>query len=646
MRWKALLALGKAIPLTITIVSGVATAQDRDQMVQSLLTDARMAQSRGDFSQAAEAYRKAVALDPAIPELWANLGLMDHESGNHLEAVKSFEHAAHLNPLLFVPQLFLGLEYLESDNAGAALPLIENAVRLNPGDLQAALSLGRAYEMLDQPGRAAGSYFRATQIAPTNGDAWLQLGTAYLEQVENDARIMTSAWNNSGYVKLRAAETFADEDKLGSAEEAFKAALNTPSPAPCVHAELGIVLLRESKEAEARKQFETENQAASHCGLSPLGIAVTDIAQRHPDMALKELTVVVNADPDFVRSSLPLFRGAVSPDQAQPFIALAQSSKSGRDLSFDIGSVVHRVLVSGDLSINANSDYEHLTQKATGTHESAEQLYASARFAQCDEALKPALDRLPPSQLRLLASCSFSTGDFKTASIAGERLKSSLATAVQGLYWESKADQKLAVAALTHAGEIDPDSPGLHLLIGNAFRQQRRWSDAEAEYEKAVTLDPTSRAARLGLGIVLFTELKTDEAFAIDKSLLDEMPEDPEANLLAAEILVQEHKFQAAEPFLLKCHNVKPELLPRVHVLLGRVYGETNRPSDAIAEYKLGITMDEDGSLHYQLARLYQKTGNENAAAEEMQLSKQLREQWDDRAHLDLGQPLTETNRQ
>jgi hypothetical protein len=42
MRWKALLALGKAIPLTITIVSGVAAAQDRDQMVQSLLTDARI----------------------------------------------------------------------------------------------------------------------------------------------------------------------------------------------------------------------------------------------------------------------------------------------------------------------------------------------------------------------------------------------------------------------------------------------------------------------------------------------------------------------------------------------------------------------------------------------------------------------------
>ena len=647
MRWTILLALCTAIPLTISIVSGVALAQDHDQMVQSLLAEARLAQSKGDFSHAAEAYRKVVALEPTIPELWANLGLMDHESGNHSEAVNSFQQAARLNPSLFVPQLFLGLENLQLNKADAALPYLENAVKLNPNDLQAALSLGRAYEMLDQPGHAAGSYLRATRIAPKNGKAWLQLGTAYLEQVENDARLMTSAWNNSAYVKLRAAETFADEGKLSPAENSFKAAINSASAPPCAHAEFGVILLREGREAEAREQFEIETKAASHCGLVSLGIAVADIAQGHMDLALKELPSIVIADPGFVQSSLPLFRSAISPDQAQQFIALARSQKNDGNLSLDIGSLVERVLVSGDVSIAANFDDENTTQTAQRPIEStAERLYESGQFARCDEILKPAIDTLTRAQLQLLASCSFSTGDFRTASIVGERLKSYPPTTVQGLYWESKADQKLAIAALARAGEIDPDSPGLHLLIGNAFRQQRHWSDAEGEYRKAVSLAPTSRAARLSLGIVLFTELKPDEALEVDKSLIAEMPEDPEANLLAAEILVQEHKFQDAEPYLSHCRNLKPELIPRVHILLGQVYAETGRISDAIAEYNSGIAIDEDGSLHYQLARLYQKTGNKNAAEEEILLSKQLRFKWDNQAHLDLGQPLTGTSLQ
>lgn len=645
MHWTVLLALVTAIPLTISTVSGVAAAQDDDQIVQSLLTEARAAQSSGNFSQAAEAYRKAVALEPNIPELWANLGLMDHESGNHAEAVKSFQQANRLNPSLFVPQLFLGLENLQSNKAEAALPYLESAVKLAPNDLQAALSLGRAYEMLDQPGRASGSYLHATRIAPKNGNAWLQLGTAYLEQVENDARVMTFTWSNSAYVKLRAAETFADEGKLGPAENSFKAAINSASSPPCAHAEFGITLLREGKTAEARQQFEIETKAASHCGLAPLGIAVADIAQGHPELALHELTSITSADPGFVQSGLPLFRSAISPNQAQPLIDLARSQNSDGNLSVDLGLVVDHDLVAGDLPITANFDEENTTQKPQRSPgATAEQLYLSDHFAQCDQMLRPALNTLTRAQLQLLALCSFSTGDFSTASTAGERLKSSPATTVQGLYWESKADEKLAIAALARAGEIDPDSPGLHVLIGDAYRQQRRWSDAEAEYRKALSLDSSSRAARLSLGIVLLTELKTDEAFEADKALLAEMPEDPEANLLAAEILIQEHKFHDAEPYLSHCRDLKTDLAPRLHILLGQVYAETNRIADAIAEYNLGITSDDDGSLHYQLARLYQKAGNQNAAVEEMRRSKQLRDKWDNQAHLDLGQPVSETS--
>jgi predicted Zn-dependent protease len=276
----------------------------------------------------------------------------------------------------------------------------------------------------------------------------------------------------------------------------------------------------------------------------------------------------------------------------------------------------------------------------------AERLYESGQFSLCDEALKPSLKTLTGVQQHLLATCSYFTGDFKTALITAERMKSNPATVVQGLYWESKADEKLAVAALARAGEIDPDSPRLHVLTGDSFRQQRRWSDAEAEYRKAAALDSRSHAARLSLAIVLFTELKNDEALNINRSILAEAPEDPEANLLAVEILVQEHKFQDAEPYLSSCKNLKPELVPRVHILRGQIYAETGRIAAAIAEYKLGIAGDEDGSIHYQLARLYQKTGETTAAAEEIRLSKQLREKWDNQAHLDMGQPLTETSRE
>ena len=280
------------------------------------------------------------------------------------------------------------------------------------------------------------------------------------------------------------------------------------------------------------------------------------------------------------------------------------------------------------------------------TLSNAEKLYAAGHYKECDEALIPALQQSTSAQQELLAQCSYNSGDFPITSTVARRLKASPATIAQGLYWESKADQKLAIGALVHAGEIDADSPRMHILLGDIYRQKRRWDDAEAEYRKAVALDPRSWGARLSLAIALFTELRDDEALEIDKTLLAENPDDPEANLLAAEILVQTHQFSGAEGYLAKCRDLKPEFMPRWHVLMGQVDAEMNLIHEAIAEYKQGLSSDVDGSVHYQLARLYQKTGSKSAAEEEIRISKELREKWDNEAHVSLEQLSTDTSKQ
>ena len=647
MRRTVLLALCAAIPLTISTVSVVAVAQDRDQTIRSLLADARAAQSRGDFTQAADAYRKAVALEPSVPELWANLGLMEHESGMSAEAIQSFKRAIRLNPSLFAPQLFLGIEYLKSKNPEAAVPFLENAEKLNPNDLQDALNLGKAYALLDHADRAADAYSIATDLAPNDGNTWLNLGTAYLQQVENDARLMTSVYSHSAYVSLRAAETLAEEGKPIPAERDYKAAIASGSPPPCTHAEFGITLLRTKNVADAREQFELETKAGSHCGLASLGLAFAQLVEGHPEVALAKLISISMADPGFVESSLPLFRDAVSAEQAKSLIDLSRARANDNSASVEIGSLIEKTFVSDETPVQIEfSDVDRALSTRTAAPSDAERLVAAGQFAQSSDALKPVIGTIAGNQLQLLASCSFYAGDYRTTSAAAQRLKSNSATRAQGLYWETKADQRLAIAALTRAGEIDADSPRMHVLLGDTFRQKRHWDDAESEYRKAVALDPTSHAARLSLAIVLFTELKNDEAFNIDRSLLAEDANDPEANLLAGEILVQRNMYAEAEAYLSKCGNLKPEFLPRVHALLGQVYAATDRIPAAILEYKKGLSTDEDGSIHFQLGRLYQKSGDRNAAEEAFRESKRLRHQWDDRARLSPEQVPTDTSRQ
>lgn len=637
-----------AMMFAIPIVNIIAIAEEPERTVQSFLADARDAQARRDFTAAAASYRKAIELDPAVSELWANLGLMYYESGKSAEAIRSFKEAVRLNSSLFVPQLFLGIAYLGSNTPGAALPFLLNAERLHPNDLQAATSLGKAYAALDEGDRAADFFRKATRLAPQDGDAWLGLGTAYLQQVESDARLMMTTYSHSAYGNLRAAEAFAEEGKLIQAEDAYESAISSASTAPCAHAEFGITLLREKKLSEAREQFKLETQSGSHCGFARLGDAVADLVEGHPDAALGGLTSIAMADAGFIRLSLPLFRGAVSADQARSLAEFARTRQNDAARSIDISSLIERAFLSDDLpdaSVAVGSDEEGLPSSPQ-TSANAERLYARGQYKLCKEVLEPVLQSADLDRLQLLASCSFYGGDFRTTSMTAERLKATNVTRAEGLYWESKADQKLATTSLIRAGRIDANSPRMHALLGDVFRAKRMWDDAETEYKKAVALDPKSRSARLGLAITLFSELKTDEAFLLDKSLLAEDTSDPEANLLAGEILIQRNQFPDAEIYLRECADLKPELEPRYHALLGRVFAETGRIPEAIAEYKLGLSTDEDGSIHYQLARLYQKSGNKAAAEEAFKQSKRLADRRNSRAGAAVEQSLTDVSRQ
>jgi tetratricopeptide (TPR) repeat protein len=132
--------------------------------------------------------------------------------------------------------------------------------------------------------------------------------------------------------------------------------------------------------------------------------------------------------------------------------------------------------------------------------------------------------------------------------------------------------------------------------------------------------------------------MKIDEALSLDRAILTEGAEDAEANLLAGEILIQLNRFREAEPYLLRCADLKPELVPRYHTLLGKVYAETNRIPAAIAEYKVGLAADHDGSVHYQLGRLYQNSGDRAAATEAFKEAKRLADHKTNRERVALGQ--------
>lgn len=649
MRW--LKGAGLIILMAaVSTVTVTAMQPDNNERLQSYLAAAQQAAARKDFSSAAVSYRQAVEISPQTAELWTNLGLMYHQTGEFTEAIKSFSEAARLKPSLYVPKLFLGIDNLELKQTDTAIPFLQKAEKLNPKDPQAPTTLGRAYAIAGNGNGASDAYWRAVNLAPQNGNAWLGLGMAYLEQVDTDARVMTTTYKDSNYDLLRASELFADQGKLVQAARAYKAALSQPSAPPCSHAGYGIVLLRQKATVEAKTEFDREASANPGCPLTRLGVAALQLVQGDTENALNKLIGLWNADAGFVRENLPMMRNGITPEQAQKLSELAKEAQAENKVPAAFVESIQAALESDApiAAIPTESETNHPDAEKAAlppTPQEAEKLYLSGQFRKCSDSLRPRLSALTERSLALLAPCAFYTGDYRTAAQAARRLALNAATRPVGLYWESKADQKLAVAALVRAGETDADSPRMHVLLGDTYRQRRKWGDAETEYRKALVLDPESRSGQMGLAIALFQDGNNENALKADNELLQKDPDDPHANLLGAEIMISHHEFANAENYLKKCGKIEPEFMPRVHALLGEVYANTNRPTEALAEFKLGTAGDEDGSLHYQMARLYQKAGNTKAATEAFQTSKRLRAQWDASAVDAVQQSATDISR-
>ncbi len=608
------------------VLPGLAYSQEPEQF-ESLLASAQQAQARDDFKSAAEFYRKASALRPEIAELKANLGLMYYQTGEDQQAIEAFLQSIRLNRSLFVPHLFLGLDYVRSKRFSEALPYLKQATLSKPTDIQARLALGQAYAAIGKTRLASASYIRAVQLDGRNGDAWFHLGVSYLEQIESDARVLSTKYKPSGYLQALAAETLAQQQKFAQADEAYKAALAAPEFPPGTHAGYGFLLLNQQHLPDAEQEFKAELTAFPGSTVAKLGLARLLVEKGSTSAGLSRVEDIWKTQPAFLRSNISLLTAGLGPAKRSELERMLQGRQIAGDIAPEFVTLIRSAGNAAIVADVANDSSTPVPKSPLSSKQPlhASELYASGDYSECNGSLAPRIQLLQPKDLELLAACAYLTGSYQNALQASQKLATRPNFEMRGLYWETKSAQKLASDALLHASQIDSSSPQMHVLLGDVYRQQNNSVAAGQEYRKALALRPEDSGALFGLCLTLLADSRADQALTLVQSELQRDPSDPELNALMGETLCARRDFSEAEPYLKKGLNAKPELVPHVHALLGKVYAETNRTEQAIAELKLGLADDKDGQVHYQIGRIYLKLGDRDSAKQAFEASEQLR---------------------
>ena len=225
----------------------------------------------------------------------------------------------------------------------------------------------------------------------------------------------------------------------------------------------------------------------------------------------------------------------------------------------------------------------------------------------------------PPNCKVQTSECRLMAGDLLGATKAGaaERTPASL-------FWATKAFNQLAFEAFDHLGAL-PESAEIHVLKAQILQDRGQGQEAATEWRAALALSPGDRRLENELAASLFLARRYDELVPMLEKMLRDEPASADLNFMMGDSLLQLQKPEQARPYLAAALKANPKMLS-AHAALGMALGLLNQNTDAIPHLEKALALDEDGSLHYSLARAYQAAGDTEHARQTLQQYQQIRQ--------------------
>ena len=144
--------------------------------------EGRTACRQGLYSQAIEAFKRAIELDGQVVEAHHDLGVALHQAGHFGEALECFEKATQLNDRM--PQAWFhgGCTLCAMQRPAAAIPWFRRALQLKSDYADARYNLANALKATGSTKEAAENYQAALRLNPHLAEAYNNLGTLHLRR--------------------------------------------------------------------------------------------------------------------------------------------------------------------------------------------------------------------------------------------------------------------------------------------------------------------------------------------------------------------------------------------------------------------------------------------------------------------------------
>ena len=585
------------------------SAQQSGSPVQQHFLAAQQDQQQGLLDAAVREYKAVLHLQPGLPEVYINLGLVYYAQAKFDESAEALTTANKLRPGMRGVSLWLGIDDVKLHRPAQAAALLRDAIRQNPADKLAQSWLGTALWDAGQMDAALFQLRKAAAQFPNDPDLLFAVGEAYGKAAVQQTEQLLDESSGTALSDLIYGTTYAGERDWTKAEGHLRRAIERDPRLLEAHLELAAVFLEQAHLPAAQEQLKQAMTLAPQSAAALARDGELLLLMQQPAEGLSRIQKAIEID----RS------------EALDTLGLPIEDRIGRNAT----------------SSDADAELPPLCREAARkleadpTHSPAKDVALAALYALAgnDDNASQAYQKIQPSR----SSPSPSASSFAKAMTAMHQhrydeaetlLLSWLATHPRdrmARYDLVLARHQISMEQITRMIEVAPDSYHVHQMLGQLYAGLTMANESHggleeddkaiAEYLAVAAARPDLPGVHFWLGHLYWKHGDADHALPELTRELELDPGHPEANGELGAILVAQGRAAEAIPHLQSAIGGMPDLWP-AYLQLGRAYAIENNYPRAEEMLKRALEHDRAGSAHFQLGLVLRAEGKTAQAAQ------------------------------
>ena len=568
-------------------------------------------------------YGRALQLDTKFAEAHYRMALTQMKLGSWSSAYRELSRAAELEPGNSAVQQQLAELELAGGKPQQAKDRALLILGQNPKNADAKMLLSNADAALGHMTEALEEAKEATAMAPERSVLFLNLG--HIQARLNDVQAAEESFKkaqsldpHSAAPHIALAKFYEQNQRSADSEREFQAAIEAAPKDVSARAALAALYFSEGQESEAEQVLIAAKQQLPSDPAAYRLLGDSYIGRGQYGKALSEFALLTAAHPDDLATrktyiQLLILNNRVDEADSQNQEVLRKSPQDPEAL-----------VLKGEIELHQNHTEQAINtleqalkgapDNAFGHYQLGVAFRQQGNFQQAESEWRQAV-RLRPSFAEAwiaLGGNATQHADWHALEEISNQLRKASPHSIDAYLFHARArfnlgDTAGAEADLNHVIELAPERPTGYIELGLLRTSQKRFTEAEALFRKALAWDPGSADAMKGLAAVYLAENKPADALHFLEGQIEHNRNSSPLFLYQGQVLLETKQYDAAEAALARAVELDQSNLVAL-LLLAQTRASLNKFDQAIADYRSAIALSpRNASLFVALGVLFEK---------------------------------------